>query len=219
MRLVRVAPGVFTMGSELDEPMRQEEEVPRTIRLTKAFRISATEVTNAQWRAVMGSGSTPGRADDYPVVEVSWKDASEFCRRLSAQEDRSYRLPTEAEWEYACRAGTRSGPPGPVELDAAAWYDANSDGAAQPVGRRAPTVWGLHDMLGNVMEWCSDYYGPYDQRVSTDPIGPADGRARVARGGSWRHFRPACRCAARIGLPESYQLGYVGFRVILDATE
>ena len=217
MRMVLVSAGTFRMGSPPGEPLRQEEESPRRVTLTRAFRIAATEVTQRQWLALMPRNPSPQRGDDLPVTSVSWPEAREFCLELSQREGATYRLPTEAEWEYACRAGGAEPPAGPAELGAVAWYADNSEGATHPVEQMKPNAWGLHDMLGNVGEWTLDLYGPYP-RVEEDknPPGPASGSTRVVRGGSWRSFPPALRCAARTGTPESYQLSHVGLRVVLE---
>jgi formylglycine-generating enzyme required for sulfatase activity len=196
--------------------MRQEEETPRRVTVSRAFWISATEVTQEQWMALMPLNRSAHPGKDRPVTAVSWTDAAEFCAALSAREKRDYRLPTEAEWEYACKAGG-DGVPGPGR-DAVAWSAANSDDAPQPVGRKAQNAWGLFDMLGNVAEWTQDSYAPYRRvEAETDPKGPESGSARVVRGGSWRSFPPALRCAARASAGGAYQLGHVGFRVVRDA--
>jgi len=217
MRMVRVPAGSFPMGSPPGTPMRQEEEFPRRITLTRAFRIASTEVTQRQWRALMPQNRSPQPGDDLPVTSVSWQEAQEFCLALSRKEGRTYRLPTEAEWEYACRAGGADPPAGRAELEAVAWYGDNSEGTTHPVGLKAPNAWGLHDLLGNVAEWTLDVYGPYPRvEEDEDPKGPAAGSTRVVRGGSWRGFPPALRCAARTGTPESYQLPHVGLRVVQE---
>ncbi len=213
MRMVRVAPGSFVVGSPPAEPMRQEEETLHRVTLSRGFRIAATEVTERQWLAVMPQGRRLQQGDDRPVASVSWKEAREFCLELSRKEGKTYRLPTEAEWEYACRAGTTSTTA--ADLGAVAWYSENSDGTAHAVGLKAPNAWGLFDMLGNVAEWTADVYGPYPRGDEVkDPTGPASGSTRAVRGGSWRSFPPALRCAARVGTPESYQLAHVGLRVV-----
>ena len=217
MRLVRVPAGSFPMGSLPGAPMRQEEELPHRVTLTRPFRIASTEVTQRQWLALMPSNPSPRRGDDLPVTSVSWKEAQEFCLKLSQTEGATYRLPTEAEWEYACRAGGASPPTGRTELAAVAWHADNSGGTTHPVGSKGPNAWGLHDMLGNVGEWTLDAYGPYTRvEEEKDPTGPAAGSRRVVRGGSWRSFAPALRCAARFGTPESYQLPHVGLRVVQE---
>jgi len=217
MRLVRVAAGSFRMGSPPGELLRQEEETSRRVTLTRAFRIAATEVTQRQWLALMPQNRSPQHGDDRPVTSVSWKEAQEFCLRLSQREGVTYRLPTEAEWEYACRAGDASPPAARSGLAAVAWSADNSEGTTHPVGSKSANAWGLYDMLGNVGEWTLDVYGPYPRvEESKDPAGRATGSTRVVRGGSWRGFAPALRCAARVGTPESYQLPHVGLRVVQE---
>jgi formylglycine-generating enzyme required for sulfatase activity len=259
MRMVLISSGRFRMGSPPGEPLRQEEERPHGVTLTRAFRLSATEVTQKQWLALMPLNPSPQKGDDLPVTSVSWLDAREFCRRLSEKEGMTYRLPTEAEWEYACRAESParadtpglpapSGSPDPpatsngrdsnassrseIPLDEVAWYVDNSNGVPHPVARKAPNGWGLYDMLGNVAEWTLDAYAPYpvvpasgsgsgsgsasDESPIFDPTGPETGITKVVRGGAYRSFPPALRCAARTGVPESYQLPHVGFRVVQE---
>jgi formylglycine-generating enzyme required for sulfatase activity len=216
MRMVRVPAGSFTMGSPPGAPMRQEEELPHRVTLTRAFRIASTEVTQRQWLALMPQNRSPQPGDDLPVTSVSWKEAREFCLELSRKEGATYRLPTEAEWEYACRAGADA-TTGRPELEGVAWYADNSEGTTHPVGRKSENAWGLHDMLGNVAEWTLDSYGPYPRaEPAADPTGPAAGSTRVVRGGAWRSYPPAVRCAARTGTPESYQLPHVGLRVVQE---
>jgi formylglycine-generating enzyme required for sulfatase activity len=217
MRMVLVPAGSFRMGSLPGEPLRQEEEVPRRVGLTRRFRIAATEVTQQQWLALMPSNRSPQQGGGLPITSVSWPEAREFCLKLSQREGATYRLPTEAEWEFACRAGGTYPPVGPGDLGAVAWYSDNSDGTTHPVGLRKPNAWGLHDMLGNAAEWTLDTYGPYPRvEKETDPTGPAAASTKVVRGGSWRGFPPALRCAARTGTPESYQLAHVGLRVVQE---
>jgi formylglycine-generating enzyme required for sulfatase activity len=216
MRMVLVPAGSFRMGSPPAEPLRQEEELTRRVDLTRPFRIAGTEVTQQQWLALMPFNRSPQQGGDLPVTSVSWEQAREFCRKLSRREGATYRLPTEAEWEYACRAGDGH-PPAGEELGAMAWYADNSEGTTHPVGLKKPNPWALHDLLGNAAEWTQDVYAPYP-RVEPDPnpTGPAAGATRVVRGGSWRGFPPALRCAARTGVPESYQLSHVGLRVVQE---
>ena len=215
MRMVRIAPGTFLMGSPPGEPLRQEEEIPHRVTLTRAFRIAATEVTERQWLAVMPQNRSPQPGDDRPVTSVSWTEAQEFCAALSRKEGKAYRLPTEAEWEYACRAGAASPPAPGTDLAAVAWGSENSEGTTHPVGLKSQNAWGLYDMLGDAAEWTADAYGPYPGGGALlDPKGPEAGTSKVVRGGSWRSFPPALRCAARVSTPESYQLAHVGLRVV-----
>jgi formylglycine-generating enzyme required for sulfatase activity len=210
MSLVLVPAGTFTMGSPPGAPLRQEEETTRQVTLTRAFRISATEVTQKQWAVLMGAVADSPPAD-LPVASVSWNDAQAFCRKLSQKEGVTYRLPTEAEWEYACRAGADAAA---VDRDAVAWHAGNSDGGTHAVAQKQPNAWLLHDMLGNVAEWTQDAYAPYPRQDETDPTGAAAGGAKAVRGGSFRSFPPALRCAARTGVGGAYQQPHVGFRVV-----
>ncbi len=186
----------------------------------------------------------PGFAqtDDHPVVNVSWNDATAFCRWLSKKEKKAYRLPTEAEWEYACRAGTKTAyhfgddPEGLAKAGNVADATAREkfeawklgikakDGHAftAPVGKFGANAWGLHDMHGNAWEWCSDWYDSktYTKEARTDPTGPDSGKARVQRGGGWSSAAHRCRSAARVGRdPVSYRGCYLGFRVALASAE
>jgi len=216
MRMVLVPAGSFRMGSPPGEPLRQDEEVPHRVTLTRAFRIASTEVTQRQWLALMPWNRSQHKGDDLPVTSVSWKDAREFCVRLSETEGAPYRLATEAEWEYACHAGATE-PVAAAERPAVAWYADNSEGATHPVGLKEANSWGLFDMLGNVAEWTLDAYGPYPRaEEDKDPTGPAVGNSKVVRGGAWRSFVPAVRCAARVGTPQSYPLHHVGLRVVQE---
>ena len=217
MRMVLVPAGSFRMGSPPGESLRQDEEVPHRVRLTRAFRITATEVTQRQWLALMPHNRSPQRGDDLPVSSASWREVREFCGKLSEKEGALYRLPTEAEWEYACRAGGAEEPIGREALLSVAWCADNAQDAVHAVGGKTPNAWGLFDMLGNVAEWTQDAYGPYSGIEETlDPTGPEKGATKVARGGAYRSFPPALRCAARTGTPESYQLPHVGFRVVQE---
>lgn len=217
MGLVYIPAGSFGMGSPFDEPGRQEDEFPHQVTLSRPFYMGATEVTQAQWQAVMGRNPSNFQGDDRPVEKVSWRDAAAFCRKLSELEDRTYRLPTEAEWEYACRAGSQARYGGGGRLEDLGWYSDNSGGTTHTVGTRTANAWRLFDMHGNVSEWCGDYYDPdYPEKEVADPVGPDQGTYRVIRGGSWGYFARACRCAARSSAPASYQLVQTGFRVVLE---
>ena len=193
--------------------------MPRTLGLKGKVRARASEEFYARAEA--------GRDFRFPPVEnVSWNDAQEFCRRLSAlpaekAAGRRYRLPTEAEWEYAARAGA-SEQPGAAEADGdlndAAWYAANSRGRPHPVGQKALNAWGLCDMYGNVAEWCADGYAAdyYAKSPADDPAGPSAAETRVIRGGSWNQPASACRPAARCSAKPDERSANVGFRVVLE---
>jgi formylglycine-generating enzyme required for sulfatase activity len=217
LRMILVPAGSFVMGSPAGAPMRQDEETTRRVTLTKALRIGATEVTQRQWSALMPVNRSAQAGDDLPVTGVTFAEATEFCAKLSRKEGVTYRLPTEAEWEYACRAGGEEKALSRAELADLAWHAGNSEGGAHPVGTKAANAWGLHDVLGNVAEWTADAYGPYPRVAEeTDPRGPQTGQGRVVRGGSWRSLPPALRCAARVSTPAAYQLPHVGFRVVRE---
>jgi formylglycine-generating enzyme required for sulfatase activity len=217
MKLAYIPAGVFKMGSPPDEKGRQDDELQHVVKLTHAFRIGVTEVTQAQWEAVMGYNRSNFKGADLPVEKVSWRDVVAFCEKLSEKEGKTYRLPTEAEWEYACRAGATGAFSGTGNIDDMAWYETNSEEQTHPVTTKKPNAWGLYDMHGNVSEWCSDYYEPdYPEVTVADPTGPTDGKYHVVRGGSWGRFVRSCRCAARSSFPTSYQLKQTGFRVVME---
>ena len=218
MKLVLIPAGEFVMGSPFDEKYRQQDEFPHPVVISRPYYIGMTEVTQAQWVEIMGINRSNSRGDNLPVEKISWQDAVLFCKKLSEREGKIYRLPTEAEWEYACRAGI----PGAVGADGmlydVAWYASNSDAGTHAIGSKTPNAWGLYDMLGNVSEWCGDYYVPDYPRIETvDPAGPEKGSARVIRGGAWDSFPPACRAAARSSAPSSYQFTQTGLRVVMEA--
>jgi len=211
MKLKLIAPGSFVMGSTIGD---DDEKPLHKVTITRAFYMAIHEVTQAQWKAVMGSAPSHFEGAQRPVEQVSWKDAKEFCRRLSKREGAQYRLPTEAEWEYACRAGTTS------ELywgdrwdDTLSWVGPPTAGETKTVGTKPPNPWGLYDMIGNVWEWCEDAYGPYDANGQTDPQA-TQGATRVCRGGGayavWRY----ARCAARGNGPPDDKDYHLGFRVV-----
>ena len=167
MKLVVIPAGEFTMGSPTTEAGRGGNEILHHVRITKPFLMAMTAVTQAQWRAVMGNNPSNFKGEDHPVEQVSWNDAVTFCQKLSAKEGKHYRLPTEAEWEYACRAGTQT--PygfGDGNLDDFAWSTGNSGNQTHNVATRKANHWGLYDMQGNVLQFCSDSYGPYSEMRS-----------------------------------------------------
>lgn len=202
MAFVWVPPGRYRMGSPRDELNRRAGEQPHIVSLRRGFWLGRTEVTQAQWAAVMGVNPSyfqPG-GDDHPVDNVSYDDCRAFIQRLNALTGNRYRLPTEAEWEYACRAG-ESGAYAfgndPSRLGEYAWYRDNSEGRTRPVATRKPNAWGLYDMHGNVREWCQDWFGPYRDHTPVNPQGPAQGVHRLLRGGGWDSSADECRSAAR----------------------
>ncbi len=211
IELVWIPAGRFRMGS--DEEM-DDEGPSHSVRL-RGFWMGRTEVTQGQWKAVLGQVPARfSRSAHHPVETVDWEDVQGFIRALSARSGIGFRLPTEAEWEYACRAG-REGPDWGPLFDIA-WFDQNSRGSTHPVGRKKPNAWGLYDTQGNVWEWCQDWYGRYDGRPQVDPAGPASGAARVIRGGCWSvpfyFLRPVSRGSA---LP-SDRGDYLGLRLAVS---
>lgn len=226
LELLWVEPGTFIMGSPADEPERNKAESPqRTVTLTTGYWLGRTEVTQGQYEKVTGvNPSTFKTAGEHaPVERVSWLDAMAFCRRLTERERAAGRLPegyhftlpTEAQWEYACRAGTTGAYAG--EPNAMTWFEGNSAGTTHPVGQKEPNAWGFHDMSGNVLEWCYDWYGDYPKGAQVDPSGPERGYFRIARGGSWRTDLRVGRSAARAGGSPG-RLDYtLGFRLALVA--
>jgi formylglycine-generating enzyme required for sulfatase activity len=229
--LIWVPPGEFLMGSPSEEADRDLDEGPQTrVRISHGFWMGRCEVTQAQYREVMGVNPSLFVGDARrPVEKVRYRDALEFCDRLTRlhlaggrlPEECIYRLPTEAEWEYACRAGTETryshgDDPRGYELEAYAWFNGNSDSSTQPVGTRQPNPWGFHDLHGNVLEWC------LDGATSTlpggevqDPVVPVEGLLHVARGGSWLYGAKASRSANRDSYGESTRSSDLGFRIVL----
>ncbi|MFO7906361.1 MAG: formylglycine-generating enzyme family protein [Pirellulaceae bacterium] len=234
MTLKLVPAGEFMMGSPEDELHRGEDEGPQhRVRITQPFYLGETEVTQGQWEAVMDTQPWQGElyaeeGSDYPANYISWEDAVAFCERLSEKEGRTYRLPTEAEWEYACRAGTDTAytfGDDPSELGEYAWFKDNVDAVgeeyAHEVGRKRANDFGLYDMHGNVWEWCADWYDSdyYGGSPTEDPSGPTSGSGRVSRGGSWSTDAGHCRSARRSRYSPGYRFITRGFRVALVAAE
>ena len=210
----RIEPGSFVMGSARGEA---EERPPHKVTLTKPFLIGVYEVTQEQWEAVMGTNPSHFKNPQHPVENVSWNDAKQFCARLSQREVATYRLPTEAEWEYACRAGTTTEHYwGDTFDEAYAWCVSNSEGTSHPVGAKKPNPWGLYDMSGNVYEWCEDSLGAYPAEEQTDPLHSAASPWHVDRGGCWFNRGEYCRSADRGGRLADFRDFFVGFRVVLE---
>ena len=226
MKMVLVKPGRFEMGSPVSDNERFPEELLHTVRLTRPYYLGACEVTQQQFERVMGKDRNPsaftaakGGGPDRPVDSVTWEEAVDFCKRLSALEKRDYRLPTEAEWEYGCRAHT-TGPfnfAGTTGLKTHGWFKDNSANKTQPVGRKTANAYGLFDMHGNVSEWCADVYDKdfYRRSPQNDPqcTGVGD---RVVRGGSWSSTARNCRSANRTGAKSDTRYNNIGFRVALS---
>lgn len=215
MVFLRVPPGEFVMGSS----SYSFETLPHPVRLSRVFWLGRTEVTQAEYQQVMGATPAAFPGARHPVEQVSWEEALEFCRRLGTREGASYRLPTEAEWEYACRAGTRASfgfGDDDTRLGEYAWYDASACRQTQPVGTRKPNGWGFHDMHGNVWEWCADGYreDAYRSLPATDPVAEPIGPFRVMRGGCWGNRPLLCRTARRDFFEATDRSSGIGFRVV-----
>ena len=217
MSFVTIPAGTFMRGDANGE----NNETPHQVTLTKCFELGVYEVTQEQYEQVMDSNPSHYKGAQNPVENMRWDDAVEFCRKLSelpAEQSAGYvhRLPTEAEWEYACRAGTDTAysfGDSESELGEHAWYGRKSGDTTHPVGRKKPNGLGLYDMHGNVFEWCQDWYGNYPKGSVTDPTGPSSGSNRVLRGGGWFNAADDCRSANRIRLDPSSRSGILGFRV------
>src|SRR6266436_244392 len=213
IKMVSVPAGTFLMGSPLSEAGRDKDEGPQSEVTVQKLSISKYEVTQAQYKAVAGTNPSNFKGDDLPVDSVTWNDAVEFCRKLSRLTGREYRLPTEAEWEYACRAGTKG--PHAGNLDAMGWYAANSRNLTHPVGQKEPNGFGLYDINGNVWEWCQSKYQPYPYEATDGRENVQDNDVRVLRGGSWESSVSSTRSAYRRRvLPDARS---IGFRIVLIA--
>ena len=242
--MVRIQGGTFTMGSPANEPQRGNNEIQHQVTVS-SFYMGKYQVTQKEWYEVMGTnvrqqrdkvnpeGPMRGEGDNYPMYYVSWFEAVEYCNRRSQREGltpaytingtnvtwnrnaNGYRLPTEAQWEYACRAGTTTAyHTGAVISDNTGWYEANSGRTTHPVGQKTANAWGLYDMHGNVLEWCYDLYGSYASGAQTDPVGASSGSNRVVRGGSWDASTQVVRSAHRGSLNPTYRNNSFGFRLV-----
>ena len=218
MVLVPIPAGEFMMGHAESAGIDQTKHL---VRITKPFHLGAFEVTQEQYEKVMGKNPSDSKGPTNPVENVSWDDAVEFCRKLSELPEEKaaghvYRLPTEAEWEYACRAGTTtkfSFGDDESRFGQHAWFDENSGEKTHPVGEKKPNAWGLYDMHGNVSEWCQDWHGDYPSEPVTDPTGPTTGSLRVNRGGSWGSVAWSCQSGFREGYYPTNRYSSLGFRV------
>jgi formylglycine-generating enzyme required for sulfatase activity len=231
MKLVLTPKGTFMMGSPESEEARFEDETQHEVTISKDYYLGVHEVTQAQYEKVMGTKPSyfqgdeiKGSSTNNPVESVSWLDAVEFCKKLSDLPEekaagRVYRLPTEAEWEYACRAGSKSAysfGESSKSLGDYAWFDGNSNNQMHPVGEKKANAWGLYDMHGNVWEWCSDWYGEYPNGAVSDPVGPREGSNCVIRGGSWCSTAANCWSANRSRGTPVNRVNNLGFRLALS---
>jgi formylglycine-generating enzyme required for sulfatase activity len=217
MKLALIPAGKFMMGEENDQ---------HEVTISKPFYMGVTEVTQAQYEAVMGTNPSYFKGATNPVEMVSWNDATEFCKKLSEKTRQAVRLPAEAEWEYACRAGSKTRfcfGDADEGLGDYAWYFANSGGTTHPVGQKKPNAWGLYDMHGNVREWCADWYGDYPKGAVTDPQGPEKPspelmKMRVLRGSAWTNYLDDCLSAKRdFNTTVRRDINY-GFRVVVSVS-
>lgn len=225
---VYIPPGTFIMGSPEHEQGREIDERQHKVTLTKGYFIQTTPVTQEQWQEVMGRNPSYflHEGEGYPVESVSLNDCLEFIWRVNNKRNYPYRLPTEAEWEYACRAGTTTSFfNGEIAknlllldpyLDAIGWYCGNSGNSTHPVAEKQQNGWGLFDMHGNVCEWCRDQYEEYPVMPQIDPKRLTFGRGCVARGGSWQGESRNCRAASRFCYPPDFRSNFVGFRMVRE---
>lgn len=232
MKLVLIPRGTFTMGSLIEEEGADNDEEQHQVTISKEYYLGVTEVTQGKYKEVMVTNPShfhkrvirKSDSSMYPVESVTRDEAVEFCKRLSELPEekkagRVYRLPTEAEWEYACRAGSKTAfsfGASAKSLGDFTWFRDNSNGQTHPVGEKKSNAWGLYDMHGNVCEWCSDGYREYPKGAITDPIGPREGSAGVHRGGSWSMGAANCRSAVRHKFIPTGRASGVGFRVALS---
>lgn len=217
--MVEVRGGTFRMGATSEQGCDAYDwEKPVHSVTLSGYYIGKTEVTQALWKAVMGSNPSYFKGDDLPVECVSWDDCQEFIRKLNSLTGQHFRLPTEAEWEFACRGGNNSlgyKYSGSDNIDNVAWYDGNSGDKTHPVATKSANELGIYDMSGNVWEWCCDWYGDYTSGALTNPKGPESGSDRVDRGGSWLNYAGNCRSSYRGIDNPTYRINFLGLRLAL----
>ncbi|MBI1830350.1 MAG: formylglycine-generating enzyme family protein [Planctomycetes bacterium] len=225
MKFAWIPPGTFTMGSTGKEKGRGDDETPHQVALTKGFYLGVHAVTQEQWQAAMGNNPSHFKGEKgLPVDQVSWNDCQAFCKKLRERDNNAYRLPTEAEWEYAARAGTTT----PYHFGETLSTDlANYNGnfiygngkkgiyreKTTPAGRFPANAWGLHDMHGNIWQWCQDWHGGLPSQAVSDPQGPKTGKNRMLRGGSWGSHPVFCRSANRNFADPDERTEFYGLRV------
>ena len=219
--MIAVEGGTFTMGAtpEQDSDADSDEWPTHQVTLSNYY-IGETEVTQALWKAVMGENPSQFEGDNLPVEQVSWYDCQEFIKKLNALTGKNFRLPTEAEWEFAARGGNKSRGykySGSNNIKDVAWYADNSGDKTHPVKTKQANELGIYDMSGNVWEWCQDWYGEYTSAAQTNPKGATTGSNRVCRGGSWGINAVAHRSSVRVYGTPGIRISYRGFRLVLSA--
>ncbi|MBV6654529.1 MAG: formylglycine-generating enzyme family protein [Mameliella sp.] len=222
MTFVSIPAGSFSMGSEQNAPHAQKDEYPvHDVTLTKSYAIGQYEVTQAQWAHIMGYNPSAFRHPERPADMISWNDTQVFIKRLNELGLGTFRLPTEAEWERACQLGgydflNEEKRILPWKLRQYAWFHSHSEGRSHPVGLKTPGAFQLYDMIGNLWEWCSDWYGPYEEGPQVDPQGPESGNAKVYRGDSWFNEPAALRPVNRHRHPVNERFTNAGLRLVLE---
>ena len=218
--MVYVSGGTFTMGATSEQSSYAwNGEQPAHSVTVSGFYICKYEVTQALWKAVMGSNPSNWKGDNLPVEMVSWNDCQNFIRKLNALTGKNFRLPTEAEWEFAARGGNNSRGymyAGSNNIGDVAWYVYNSESKTHAVGTKSPNELGIYDMSGNVLEWCQDWYGSYSSASQTNPTGASSGSRRVLRGGGWVDYVWECRSSDRHDLTPDNRVNYSGLRLVLS---
>ncbi|HNY13210.1 MAG TPA: formylglycine-generating enzyme family protein [Candidatus Wallbacteria bacterium] len=235
LEMVKIPAGTLQMGGDDNDPNkdpngfddnRASQGPIHAVTISKNFYMGKYELTQGQWTKIMGSNPSHFKnGDNYPVESVSWNDIcgkGAFLEKINSLTGRAFRLPTDAEWEYACRAGTKTtfyfgDDPSHKLIGNYAWYRDNSDKKTHPAGLKSPNAFGLYDMSGNVREWCGDYYGKYADRAVTDPSGPTTGTLRIFRGGGWCDPAWGCRSAYRDPGAPSDRGVHIGFRLALHS--
>lgn len=217
--MVYVSGGTFTMGATSEQGINAYDEEKPAHRVTLAsYYIGKYEVTQAEWKAVMDSNPSKFKGDNLPVEHVNWNDCQEFIRKLNSLTGKNFRLPTEAEWEFAARGGNNSRGykySGSNDIHSVAWYSGNSNDRTHPVGRKSLNELGLYDMSGNVLEWCQDWYGSYSSSSQTNSTGPVSDSHRVIRGGAWSTDAKKCRVSLRYDITPGLRCKFLGLRLAL----
>ena len=218
IEMIFVEGGTFLMGATSDEDDNCDDEKPVHQVTVNSFYISKYPITQEQWMAVTGDNPSYFDGENLPVEMIHWDDTQNFIRTLNEQTGKQYRLPTEAEWEFAARGGVKSKEyrySGSNEIAQVAWYEDNSEDKTCPVGLKAPNELGIYDMSGNVWEWCNDWFGEYPASDQTNPQGPVSGSSRVLRGGGWSSRARGCRVSHRIILNPNLRYSRSGLRLLL----